>query len=296
MKKRTVVIVVVVCSCILVFGFFGLVLVLAMADGMGWEFRGFGPKVAVVELYGQIYDSREFVRQVKKYTDDGNVRAIVIDIDSPGGAVAPSQEMHDQILKARERGKVVVASMRSVAASGGYYVACAADRIVANPGTLTGSIGVIVSFPTMKELFEKIGLQWETVKSGDLKDVGSFAKPMTTEEERMLKVVIDDSYEQFVEAVAEGRDRPKDEIYPLADGSIFTGRQAYNLGLVDTLGTYEEAISIAGELTDLGPDPAVIKERKRKPGLFDLLYSGLRLMERFEDFERSQPGLLYLYQ
>jgi protease-4 len=183
-----------------------------------------------------------------------------------------------------------------VAASGGYYVACAADRIVANPGTLTGSIGVIVSFPTMKKLFEKIGLQWETVQSGDLKDVGSFAKPMTPEEERMLKAVIDDSYEQFIEAVSEGRDRPKDEIYPLADGSIFTGRQAYNFGLVDTLGTYEEAISIAGEMAGLGTDPDIIKERKRRPGLLDLIASGLSLVEQVQEMERSQQGLLYLYR
>jgi len=295
-KKRTIVILVVVLSFILVFGFFGMVVLLAVMGDDGFEFRGFGPKVAVVELYGQIYDSRDFVRQVKNYIEDDDVKAIVIDIDSPGGAVAPSQEMYDILLKARMENKIVVASMRSVAASGGYYVACAADRIVANPGTLTGSIGVILSFPTMKELFEKIGLRWETVQSGDMKDVGSFAKPMTPKEERMLKAVIDDSYEQFVEAVSEGRDRPKEEIYPLADGSIFTGRQAFNFGLVDTLGTYEEAISIAGEMADLGPDPDVIKERKRRPGLFDLLADGLSLVNRVQELERSRPGLLYLYQ
>jgi len=295
-KKRTIVILVVVLSFILVFGFFGMVVLLAVMGDDGFEFRGFGPKVAVVELYGQIYDSRDFVRQVKNYIEDDDVKAIVIDIDSPGGAVAPSQEMYDILLKARMENKIVVASMRSVAASGGYYVACAADRIVANPGTLTGSIGVILSFPTMKELFEKIGLRWETVQSGDMKDVGSFAKPMTPKEERMLKAVIDDSYEQFVEAVSEGRDRPKEEIYPLADGSIFTGRQAFNFGLVDTLGTYEEAISIAGEMADLGPDPDVIKERKRRPGFFDLLADGLSLVNRVQELERSRPGLLYLYQ
>lgn len=296
MKKKTVVITVVVASCLLVFGFFVLIILVSFAGEGGLEFYGFGPRVAVVELYGEIADSRDFVRQIKRWTDDGNVRAIVLDINSPGGAVAPSQEMYTQVLRAREQGKVVVASFRSIAASGGYYVGCAADRIVANPGTLTGSIGVIMSFPTAKKLLDKIGLQWETVKSGELKDVGSFDRPMTPVEERMLKAVIDDTYEQFVEAVSEGRDRPKEEIYPLSDGSIFTGRQAYNLGLVDTLGTFEEAVSIAGEMAGLGPDPDVVREQKRKPGLFDLLYNGLNLMERITEGELSGPTLMYLYQ
>jgi len=296
LKRKSVVILVVIASCVIVFGFFAMMVLVSLAGGDGLEFRGFGPKVAVVELYGQITDSREFVRQVKDYTDDGDVRAIVLDINSPGGGVAPSQEMYDQVLKAREAGKIVIASFRSVAASGGYYVACAADQIVSNQGTLTGSIGVLMSFPTAKALFEKIGLRWETVKSGDLKDVGSWSRPMTPEEERMLKAVVDDTYEQFVEAVAEGRDRDKEDIYPLADGSIFTGRQAFNLGLVDTLGTYEDAISMAGEMAGLGPDPDVIKMEKRRPGLLDMLYGSLRLVEKVSEMEENGPSLLYLYK
>jgi protease-4 len=295
-KRRAVVIIIVVASCILVFGFFALTVLVSVSGGGEFQFASFGPKVAVVELYGEISDSRDFVRQVKKYTEDGSVRAILVDINSPGGAVAPSQEMYSELIKARDGGKVVVVSMRSVAASGGYYVACAADRIVANPGTLTGSIGVIMSFPTAKKLLDKIGLDWETVKSGELKDVGTFTRPMTPEEDRMLKAVIDDTYEQFVEAVANGRDKPEEDIYPLADGSIFTGRQAYNLGLVDTLGTYEDAISIAGEMSGLGPNPNVIRERKVKPGLLDLLYGSLNFMERLQDYERSEPSLKYLFQ
>lgn len=296
MKKRAVVVIIVVASCILVFGFIALTILVTLSGGGEFEFARFGPKVAVVELYGEIVDSRDFVRQVKKYTEDGNVRAILVDINSPGGAVAPSQEMYSQLMKARDAGKIVVASMRSVAASGGYYVACAADRIVANPGTLTGSIGVIMSFPTAKKLMEKIGLSWETVKSGDLKDVGTWTRPMTPEEDRMLKAVIDDTYEQFVQAVATGRDKPEEDIYPLADGSIFTGRQAYNLGLVDTLGSYQDAISIVGEMAGLGPDPDIIRERKVKPGILDLLYGSLNLMEKLEEYEQSEPSLKYLYQ
>ncbi len=296
MKKRAIVITIVVASCILVFGFFAVMVLVSVSGSTQFEFVSFGPKVAVVELYGEIADSRDFVRQVKKYTDDDNIRAILVDVNSPGGAVAPSQEMYSQLMKARDEGKVVVVSMRSVAASGGYYVACAADRIVANPGTLTGSIGVIMSFPTAKKLMEKIGLNWETVKSGDLKDVGTFTRPMTPEEDRMLKAVIDDTYEQFVEAVATGRDKPEDDIYPLADGSIFTGRQAYNLGLVDTLGSFEDAVSIAGEMCGLGSNPDIVRERRVKPGLLDLLTGSLNLMERLEDYERSEPSLKFIYQ
>ncbi len=296
MKKRTVVIAVVVAAAFLVFAFFCLIIIIGIMGDSELEFTGFGPKVAVIELYGEIVGSKDFVRQVKKWSDDGSVKAIVIHIDSPGGGVAASQEMYDAILKVREDGMIVVASMASVAASGGYYVACAADRIVSNPGTLTGSIGVVMSFPTARKLLEKIGLRWETIKSGDLKDVGNFSRPMSPEDERMLTAVIDDVYEQFVEAVSEGRGRPMDEIYPLADGSIFTGRQAYNLGLVDTLGTFEDAIDIAGELAGIGPNPNVVRERKRKPGLWDILRTGVDLVDKVSSIEHQQLGLMYLYE
>lgn len=296
MKRRNVVILIVVISLVLVMGFTGIILLFSFMDRDGLEFTGFGSKVAVIELYGQIFDSKDFVRQLKKWDNNSSVKAIVIDINSPGGAVAPSQEMYKEIRKVREGGKVVIASMSSVAASGGYYVACAADKIVANPGTLTGSIGVILSFPTAKKLLDKVGIRWETVKSGDLKDVGNFSRSMTTEEERMLKAVIDDSYQQFVEAIAEGRDRPKEEIYPLADGALFTGRQAYNLGLVDTLGSFEDAVSLAGDMAGLGQDPDIIREHKREPGLLDLLRGGLNIVDKIGHMEAGQPSLMYLYR
>lgn len=300
MKRKTVVITVVVLSCIIFFGFMGMmVLVGIMGDTENASFAGFsgfGPNVAVVEIYGAVYDSRSFVRQIVRWTDDNSVKAIVLDINSPGGASTAFQEMSEAVLDARESGKIVVASLGTVAASGGYYVACAADKIVSNPSTITGSIGVIMSFPTAKKLFDKIGIKWETVKSGDLKDVGTTDRGMTPEEERMLQAVIDDTYEQFVEAVAEGRNRDKEDIYPLADGSIFTGRQAYNMGLVDTLGTYYDALDIAGELSGIGSNPDVVRERKRQPGLFDVLNQSLNLLERISNVENSQPGLLYQYK
>jgi protease-4 len=300
MKRKTVVITVVVLSCVIFFGFMGvMILVGIMGDtdnGSFTGFSGFGPNVAVVEIYGAVYDSRSFVRQIVRWTDDNSVKAIVLDINSPGGASAAFQEMYEAVLDAREAGKIVVASFGTVAASGGYYVACAADKIVSNPSTITGSIGVIMSFPTAKKLFDKIGVKWETVKSGDLKNVGTMDRGMTPEEERMLQAVIDDTYEQFIEAVAEGRNRDKEDIYPLADGSIFTGRQAYNMGLVDTLGTYYDALDLAGELSGIGPNPDIVRERKSKPGLFDVLNQSLNLLERISSIESEQQGLLYLYK
>ena len=297
MKKRTVVWLVVIASCVIFFGFMALIAIVSLSGDFNTEFTGFGDKVAVVELYGQIVNSREFVRQVKKWTEDGSVKAIVVDIDSPGGGVAASQEMYDQLLKAREAGKIIVVSMSSVAASGGYYVACAGDKIMANPGTLTGSIGVIMSYPTAQKLFDKIGIKYETIKSGELKDVGSMDRSMTPEEERMLKGVIDDTYEQFVEAVSEGRNKTKEEVYPFADGSIFTGRQAYNYGLVDTLGTFEDAVSLAGELTNLGPDPDIVQERKRTRGLLEALAESAALIQKLSsNLEETQPSMKFLYR
>ncbi len=297
MKRRTAVAIVVIASSILVFGLFSLVAIFSLAGDSDLSFGGFGDKVAVIDVYGEITSSSDFIRQLKKWNKDQSVKAIVVHIDSPGGAVAPSQEMYQEILKVRTEGKIVVASFGSVAASGGYYVGCAADKIVANPGTLTGSIGVILSFPTAQKLMEKIGVGWETVKSGELKDVGSFTRPMTPEDERMLKAVVDDTYEQFVEAVAEARNRGREEIYPFADGSIFTGRQAYNIGLVDTLGSFEDAVSIAGEMSGLGPTPDIVREKKRELNFLDYLTGGVKFMEKMSNFEAgSGPTLMYLYR
>lgn len=296
MKNRTIVLIVVAASFVVVVGFVGMLILIGLSGDYESRSFGFGSRIAIVEVRGEIIDSRDFVRQMKKWTKNSSVKAIVIDINSPGGGVAASQEMYEQILRTKAADKLVIASMGAVAASGGYYIACAADKIVSNPGTLTGSIGVILSFPTAKKLFDKIGIKWETVKSGELKAVGSFNRPMSQEEERMLKSVIMDTYEQFVEAVSNGRDRPKEEIYPLADGSIFTGRQAYNFGLVDTLGTFEDAISLAGELCELGPNPDIVKEVKRKRGFWDLLSSTSEAIDRLTNLEISQPTLKYLYQ
>ncbi|RME28306.1 MAG: signal peptide peptidase SppA, partial [Candidatus Zixiibacteriota bacterium] len=217
-------------------------------------------------------------------------------INSPGGGVAISQEIYDAIRRASEE-KPVVASMASVAASGGYYVACGADRIVANPGTITGSIGVIFQFHTFGELMNKVGIGTETVKSGELKDVGSISRKMTNKERLMLKSVVMDTYEQFVQVVADAREKKPEEVYPLADGSIYTGQQAYNLGLVDDLGGLKEAVDEAAQMAGISGEPRVIRPRKReKIGIFDLIGGLFHGIPQQVNEQLSMPELMYLYR
>ncbi len=296
MKTRTVVIIVVIVAFVVLMAFAGLVIIVGLAGDSDIGFVGFGPKVAIVEIQGQIMDSRYVVQQLERWEEDGNIKAIVLHINSPGGGVAASQEIYDQVLRVRDEGIPVVASFASVAASGGYYIACAADKIVSNPGSLTGSIGVILQYLTYAGLMDKIGVDMETIESGDLKDVGNPSREMSPEEELMLQAVIDDSYQQFVEAVALGRNRPKEEIYPLADGSIFTGRQAYNLGLVDTLGTLQDAINLAGELGGIGPDPDVVRQREPQPGFLDLLTGTALKLQQMTGPDNTGMGIYYLHR
>lgn len=236
-------------------------------SGMG------GGRVAVVEVRGPITRAQDTNKQIIKYREDDSVRAIVLRIESPGGAVAPTQEIFDELRKTKEAGKIIVASMGSVAASGGYYIACAADSIMANPGTLTGSIGVIVMVPQAEELLEKVGIDWQVVKSGRHKDIGSFSRGLTDDEVGLLQSVVDDVYGQFVEVVTRSRPLSRDEVVELADGRIYTGNQALPLQLVDRLGTYQDAIALAGRMAGLPEDPDVIRQRPKT--FFEMLMDNM---------------------
>jgi protease-4 len=295
-KKSDVIIGVIIIGSFLIFSLIMIFAFIGISGEDGVFFPSMGKKVAIIDLHGVINSSADVIRQLKKYTKDSSVPAIVVHIDSPGGVVAPSQEIYEEIKKAREKGKKIVASMGSVGASGGYYVACAADTIIANPGTLTGSIGVIFQFPVAEELFRKIGLRFEVVKSGKFKDVGSFNRRMTKEERRLLQSVINDTYDQFVEVLVENRGLSKEEVLEIADGSIFTGRQAQKLGLIDELGTLEDAIKIAGEMAGIEGPPKTIKERKRKITLFDLLTQKVDDFTKLDESERLMPKLQYIFK
>jgi protease-4 len=233
-----------------------------------------GDKVALIRIEGIIIDSKDIVEELRGYSDDPSIKAIVLRIESPGGAVAPAQEIYEELLKIKKEKKIVV-SMGSVAASGGYYIASPADMIVANPGTLTGSIGVIMEIPNIKGLMEKIGVETQVIKSGRHKDIASIFKSLTEEERRILQEVLDDVHQQFIEAVADGRDMEIEEVRRLADGRIFTGRMAKEAGLVDELGNLEDAIMLAGKLSGIKGRPHVVKKEKRI-GLIDILRGNVR--------------------
>ena len=228
-------------------------------------------RVALVRIEGPIMDSRDVVDEIKEHVKDHSIKAIILRIDSPGGAVAPSQEIYEGVKKASEE-KHVVVSMGSIAASGGYYIAAPADVIIANPGTLTGSIGVIMEIPNLEGLMSKIGISTEVIKSGRHKDMASAFRKMEKEDREILQGVMDNVHEQFIRAVAEGRKLGVEEIRPIADGRIFSGEQAKGLKLVDEIGTLEFAISKAAELAGISGEPEVVS-KKEKLSIMDALRS-----------------------
>ena len=228
-----------------------------------WVQQGTKNRIGIVDITGLITDSQYITNQVKKFRQDKRIRGIILRIDSPGGAVGPSQEIYDEVLKTRESGKTIYASMGALAASGGYYIASAAEKIFANPGTLTGSIGVIMVFSNAKGLMEKIGLQPEIIKAGEYKDIGSPARAMTQKERNLLQSVVTDVHQQFIEAVASGRDISVAEVTKIADGRILTGRQAYSLNLVDQIGGLQVSIDQLAHKVGIIGSPKIIKETPR---------------------------------
>ena len=256
---------------------------------------GSGEKIAVVELRGVISSSDDIIRQLKKYRESRGIRAIVLRIDSPGGGVVPSQEMYEEVRATRESGKPVVVSMGSLAASGGYYVACGGSRLVANRGTLTGSIGVIAEFLQYGEALRKLGIDIRIVKSGRLKDSGTPMRKMTEEEQKYFQNLMDVVHRQFIEVVEESRHLDHDKAVALSDGRVFTGEESVKLGLVDTIGTYEDAVRIAAELAGISGEPAIVKERKR-PGWLDPLFGDAsQAMNQLKQEILDRPVLSYRY-
>lgn len=238
-------------------------------------------KVVVIRLSGPIAFSKETslisgsatteqtLRDLERAEKDRSIKAVVLRIDSPGGSAAASQELYSQILRLKSSGKRVVASLGDTAASGGYYIAAACDRIVADPATITGSIGVIAQVPNLQELYRKIGISQQTFKSGEHKDMLSPNRPLTPEESEIMQGIIEDTYEQFLRAVATGRHLPLERVRALADGRIYTGLQAKRLGLVDALGGERDAVMLAAKLAGIKGEPEVVEYRQI--GLLDLL-------------------------
>jgi len=250
-----------------------------------------GDKVAVVLVRGVLADSREIMEQLDDFAGDDSVKAVVLRVESPGGGVVAAQEIFGRLKKIRET-KTVVASLGSVAASGGYYIACAAEKIVANPGTVTGSIGVILQYPLFEDLFRKIGIGSTTIKSGQYKDMGSPFRELTPGERDFLQGVTNDIYRQFVDTVLVSRGIPESRTAEIAEGKIFTGKQALDLGLVDALGGEEDAVALAARLSGIEGKPAVVYGREKKAGLLRyLLEESARFLAR--EFQEGCPGMEY---
>ena len=273
-----------------------LVTIVAIESLLGQQlsFPSYGARVGLVRVEGGIYDSRQIIDDLERMAEDPGIRAIVLRVESPGGGAAASQEIYDCIRGVQEQGVPLVVSMGSVAASGGYYIACTADTIFANPGTLTGSIGVVMSFTNLEELFGKIGLDFEVIKSGRFKDTGSWSRQMTDDERALLQGTIDDIHAQFVEAVVEGRGMEYDAVAALADGRIFSGRQALEAGLVDRLGSLEDAVEVAALMGGIEGEPNEQEPvRRERLTLWQLLSGTASNLLRPE---ASSVGAHYIYR
>jgi len=287
-RKTTIVIILAIGAGALLLVLLGIVVIVNPLSGIG-------PKVALIEITGAITRSEPIIEQIHSYRDNPSVKSIVLRINSPGGAVVPTQEIYAELgkLKAKSE-KTIVASMGSTAASGGYYIACAADEIFANPGTLTGSIGVIMQIITVEGILKKVGVGSEVIKSGEFKDTGSPMRSMTDEERAILQETIDDVHAQFVDAVFEGRKHKgltREQIVEIANGRIFSGQQAFERKLVDELGDLQDAIKRAGELGGIKGEPKVVKRIRRKSLMERFL--GVSIKQKVEELFDSGISLKY---
>jgi protease-4 len=229
-----------------------------------------GERVGVVEITGVISRSTPILEDLKKFREDHSIRAIVVRIDSPGGAVGPSQEIMEEINKTKKV-KKVVASCGSIAASGGYYIASAADLIMANPGTATGSIGVIMQLANVEQLTKKLGVDFYDLKAGALKDMGSPFKPMTPEEKAVFQSLLNNIHDQFINDVAKNRKLPVEKVRALATGQVYTGQEAKALGLVDVMGNFNDAVEKAGRLGGIKGKVETVYPEKKGFSLLKLL-------------------------
>lgn len=240
----------------------------------GYEQTGKGTgKIGVVNLDFTILTSESIVRQFKKFGEDKSIKAIVLNVNTPGGGVAASQEMYEIIKRTKDKGKPVIVSISSLGASGGYYAACGGTIIVANEGSLVGSIGVIMNLTNIKELSEKIGISETIIKSGELKDAGNPFRDINEKDREYFQNIVDDSFDQFLNVVSISRKMDKEKLIEYANGRVFTGRQAKEIGLIDSIGTFDDAVRMASEIAGIEGEPVLVREKKKDSFLVKLLES-----------------------
>jgi protease-4 len=276
---------------------FTLVYVSVKAD-QDSGFGGFGDKIAVVEVEGVIIEPRTVSEHLRKYGDDASVKAIILHINTPGGGVAASQEIHDAVKRVREQKKKrVVAAIETVGASGGYYIASASDKIFADPGSVVGSIGVIAQYFNYGELVRWMKLKDITLKTGEFKDTGSPTRDLTPAEREYLQKLMDDMHMQFVRAVSEGRKMKEEDVKALADGRVWTGQQALPLKLVDELGDFRRAVEDTAKSVGIEGEPVLVRPMQERKTLLDLLFSDVSrwLPDRSKLLE-NHVGFYYLWK
>lgn len=234
----------------------------------------FGDRIGVIPIEGSITDPEPIVSQLVNFRKNRRIKAIILRINSPGGGVGPSQEIYREVRKTIKTKKVIT-SMGSLAASGGYYIASATNKIVANPGTITGSISVIMEFIQLEDLLKKVGVSLEVLKSGEFKDIGSPHRKMSEREKELIKDLISDIQKQFVNAVARGRGLSEEKVQEIADGRIFSGAQAKELGLVDLLGNFQDAVDLAKKMTGIKGDATLVYPKREKLKLWDFIFQDI---------------------
>ncbi len=292
MSKRPILLATLVIAGI--FLVFLLFAVLLGKIGSSSDLVSIGEKIGVIEILGPIMSSADLNKNIIDFRDNKSIKAVILRIDSPGGAVGPSQEIYNEVIKLQMK-KPVIVSMASVAASGGYYIAAPAKRLFANPGTITGSIGVIMSFPNYEGLMEKVGVSSVVIKSGKFKDIGSASRPFSDDERQLMQSLIDDVHSQFVEAVSLGREMPAEKVLSLSDGRIFSGRQALKVGLIDELGGFQDAVDYTAKLVGLDDDPDLIYPEVEKPSLFERIINSTLGNIVFETRQHWKAGPQYLW-
>lgn len=274
-----------------------LAIAVTLGGDEGTEF-GFSDRVQIIDIEGELVDSRMIIDQLKRYEDSRSIKAILLNIDSPGGGVAVSQEIYTEIKRIREKkDKTIVAYLSSTGASGAYYVACAANKIVANPGTVVGSIGVIAEWVNYADLLEWAKLKEIVFKTGEFKDTGSPTRALTDNERKYFQALIDDMYVQFVEAVASGRKLELHEVRSMADGRVFTGRDAHQRKLIDEIGNFQDAVDLTARLVGFSGKPRLIRLSRQRVTLMDLLTSDLsRLVPFSGQSSKSRIRFQYLWK
>jgi len=273
MTKRQIIIILCIIIAPVIIG--SLVILTSQKSSGTFSLTVTGKKIGLVKIFDIIYSSENYVKQLEEFRKDNSIAGVILRIDSPGGAVAPSQEIYSEVLRYRDSHKTLIVSMGNVAASGGYYIASPASKIFANPGTITGSIGVIFQFPHYYKLLDKLGIKMTTIKAGKMKDIGNPNRDLSKKEKIFLQNLIENTHNQFINHVSLARDMDIDTLRAIADGRIFTGEQALENGLIDSLGGYSDALAYLKQSLDLPEKTKVIEKKKHPSFLNELFAEGL---------------------